>query len=71
MTPKKDKTFSARIKPEIDQIITEESEVLGLSKTEYVERVIEGTLPSRLEKIIKELGDKNTAEIIKALNSKK
>ena len=71
MTPKKEKVFSARIRPEIDQIITEESNALGLSKTEYVERVIEGIIPSRLEKKLQEIGENNTAEIIKAIKAKK
>jgi hypothetical protein len=64
---RKNEIFSARIRPEIDQIIKEESAALGLSKTEYVERVIEGTLPSRLEKMFREIGEKHTAEIVAAI----
>lgn len=66
MTPK-EKYLTARIRPEIDQIIMEESEALGISKTEYLERVIEGSLPSRLEKMLNE----HTAEILKAIKAKK
>ena len=63
----KEKSFSGRIRKEIDDIIKEESEELGISRTEYVERVIEGTLPSKLEKQLKA----QTAEIIKAIKAKK
>ena len=63
--PTKERSFSGRIRPEIDNIIKEESEALGISRTEFVERVIEGTLPSRIEKMLKE----HTAEIVAAIKA--
>ena len=41
---------------------------LGISKTEYIERLVEGTIPSKLEKMVREFGDDIVAKIIKELN---
>ena len=55
MSPKEMARLSANIRPEIKAILEEESANAGLSQTEYLERLIEGTLPNRLEAKIAEL----------------
>lgn len=68
---KKKHVLSARIRPEVDKIITEECEALGINRTEYIERLVEGAIPSRLERMFLEIGEKNKDEIIKAIKAKK
>lgn len=55
MTPKEIARISAVIDPKIKSILEEESEKAGLSQTEYLERLIEGTLPNVLEAKIETL----------------
>lgn len=66
MTPKDYARLSAKIDPKIKAILEEESEKAGLSQTEYLERLIEGTLPDRMEAKIEELRKE-----IEALRDKK
>lgn len=55
MTPKEMARLSANIRPEIKRIIEVEAEKANLSQTEYIERLVEGTLPNRIEAKIEEL----------------
>lgn len=48
MTPKEIARISAVVDPRIKLILEKESEKAGLSQTEYLERLIEGTLPDRI-----------------------
>lgn len=49
MTPKEVDYLNMRIDKRAKDMLKEESEKANLSMTEYLERLIEGTLPDRLE----------------------
>ncbi len=49
MTPRETELLNARIGKDVKQILKEEAEKNSMSMTEYLERLIEGTLPNRLE----------------------
>ena len=55
MSPKEIARISAVVSPAIKTILESESTKIGLSQTEYLERLIEGTLPNRIEAKIEEL----------------
>ena len=55
MSPEEKKQISARLTARAIAILKEESDKLEVSQTEYLERLIDGTLPNRLEAKIEEL----------------
>ena len=55
MSPKETKQLNANLDARIKAILEEESQKTGMSQTEYLERLIEGTLPGHLEEKIEGL----------------
>ena len=49
ITPKESSQFNARLSSHIKDILQVEAEKANMTMTEYLERLIEGTLPDRLE----------------------
>ncbi len=66
MTPKEVDYLNMRIDKRAKDMLKEESEKANLSMTEYLERLIEGSLPNRIEAKIDELRN----EIMSKLNKK-
>ncbi len=48
MTPREIERISVKVSSETKRILIEESAKAALSQTEYLERLIEGTLPDRV-----------------------
>ena len=71
MAPKEYDHISVKVSPEIKKILVEESEKAGLSQTEYLERLIEGTLPDRMTANIMAIRDEILGEIKKIQKTKK
>ena len=56
ISPKEQATqFSARLNSRAKKIIQEEAQKTGMSMTEYLERLIEGTLPDKIESKMEEI----------------
>ncbi len=55
MTPKQREQFNTTLDKRTKDILKEESDRLGMSMAEYIEKLVDGTLPGRLEKQIEEL----------------
>ncbi len=55
MSPEEKKQISARLTSRAIAILKEESEKLEITQTEYLERLIDGSLPNKLESKIEAL----------------
>jgi len=55
MSPKEIKQLNASLDARIKAILEEESQKAGMTQTEYLERLIEGTFSGRLENKIEQL----------------
>jgi hypothetical protein len=55
MSPKEKKQLSALLSEATKKILDEQSKAHGFTRTQYLERLIEGTLPNRLEEKIENL----------------
>ncbi len=55
MSPSDKKQISARLSESARETLKAESEKLGLSQTEYLERLIDGTIPNVIEAKIESL----------------
>ncbi|MGL4594771.1 MAG: hypothetical protein ACRCUY_08600 [Thermoguttaceae bacterium] len=55
MSPEEKKQISARLTDRSIAILKDESAKLELTQTDYLERLIDGSLPNRLEAKIEEL----------------
>ncbi|HBT75521.1 MAG TPA: hypothetical protein DEB39_01040 [Planctomycetaceae bacterium] len=49
MSEEEKKQLSAKLSKQTKQMLDEQAEEHGLTRTQYLERLIEGTLPNRLE----------------------
>jgi hypothetical protein len=70
MSPKEKEQINAKVDPRIKKMLEIESAKLGMSQTEYLERLIEGTLPGKHDATIEALR-KDIQELKKSLENNK